>query len=166
MAEHGPFDVGDEVLYGKYKNKVARIAGFGLNPKGQETVELEPVPKGRKKNKVLGLYKIWTKGQVREFAMGGENRCRRLIEEIYEGMAAFGILEEAIPTRSKRRAAGAGAHRMTRTCPPGTHMKDGRCQRIPLGQLRKAARVKKRWRRTGAGKKSDFRSTRFAKRFG
>jgi hypothetical protein len=57
---HGPFDIGDVILFGKYKNKRGRIISFGVNPKGQTTVEVEPIPKGRKKNKVMGLYKIWT----------------------------------------------------------------------------------------------------------
>lgn len=55
-----PFDVGDEVLWGKYKNKVGKIVRFGRNHKGQLTVEIEPIPKGRKHNKELGLFKIWT----------------------------------------------------------------------------------------------------------
>jgi len=55
-----PFQVGDIVKYGKYKNKSARVVVFGVNHKGQATIEVEPVPKGRKKNKILGLYKVWT----------------------------------------------------------------------------------------------------------
>lgn len=53
------FNVGDEILYGKYKNKRGRIIQFGLNDKGQPLVEIEPIPKGRKKNKLMGLFKIW-----------------------------------------------------------------------------------------------------------
>jgi len=55
-----PFNVGDVVLFGKYKNKRGKIVSFGTNHKGQATVEIEPIPKGRKSNKTLGLYKIWT----------------------------------------------------------------------------------------------------------
>lgn len=58
-----PFEVGDTVLYGKYKNKQGKIIRFGVNPKGQATVEIEPIPKGRKKNIELGLFKIWTASQ-------------------------------------------------------------------------------------------------------
>lgn len=53
------FNVGDIVLYGKYKNKKARILSFGQDAKGNPTVTLEPVPKGRKQNKTLTLFKIW-----------------------------------------------------------------------------------------------------------
>jgi hypothetical protein len=60
LEDEGPFAVGDVVLYGKYKNKKARVVAFGVNHKGQATIEVEPIPKGRKQNKVLGLYKIWT----------------------------------------------------------------------------------------------------------
>jgi len=42
-----PFKVGDEILYGKYKNKKGRIIRFGRNPKGQMTVEIEPIPGDR-----------------------------------------------------------------------------------------------------------------------
>jgi hypothetical protein len=54
------FEVGDIILYGKYKNKKGKLVSFGKNDKGQPTIEIEPIPKGRKKNKVMGLYKIWT----------------------------------------------------------------------------------------------------------
>lgn len=27
--------------------------------KGHPSIEIQPVPQGRKKNKVMGLYKIW-----------------------------------------------------------------------------------------------------------
>lgn len=56
----GPFKVGDEIFFGKYKNKRGRIISFGENHKNQITVEIEPIPKGRKQNKTLSLFKIWT----------------------------------------------------------------------------------------------------------
>lgn len=52
------FNVGDLVLFGKYKNKKGRIVSFSLDEKGQPTVEIEPVPKGQKQNKTLTLFKI------------------------------------------------------------------------------------------------------------
>lgn len=52
------FEVGDIILFGKYKNKKGRIVGFGKDEKGQPTVEIEPVPKGQKQNKTLTLFKI------------------------------------------------------------------------------------------------------------
>lgn len=54
------FNVGDVILYGKYKNKKGKILSFGKNDKGQPTIIIEPIPKGRKQNKEMGLYKIWT----------------------------------------------------------------------------------------------------------
>lgn len=52
------FEVGDLVLYGKYKNKRGKILSFGKDDKGQPIVTIEPVPKGKKKNKTLTLFKI------------------------------------------------------------------------------------------------------------
>jgi hypothetical protein len=53
------FAIGDIVLMGKYKNKRGMIIGFGEDKWGNPTVEIEPIPKGRKQNKTLGLFKIW-----------------------------------------------------------------------------------------------------------
>lgn len=53
------FGVGDIILYGKYKNKKGRIVSFGKDERGVPVVEIEPVPKGRKKNKTMGVFKIW-----------------------------------------------------------------------------------------------------------
>jgi hypothetical protein len=53
------FNVGDEVLFGKYKNKRGKVVGWGEDKWGNPTIEIEPVPKGRKKNQTIGLYRIW-----------------------------------------------------------------------------------------------------------
>lgn len=53
------FNVGDVILFGKYKNKKGRILSFGQDAKGNPTVTLEPIPKGRKQNKTMTLFKIW-----------------------------------------------------------------------------------------------------------
>ena len=53
------FNVGDIVLMGKYKNKKGVILGFGKDKWGNPTVEIEPIPKGRKQNRIVGLYRIW-----------------------------------------------------------------------------------------------------------
>lgn len=53
------FEVGDVVLYGKYKNHRGKIVRMFLDEKGNPAIEVEPIPKGRKKNKVMGLFKIW-----------------------------------------------------------------------------------------------------------
>ena len=55
-----PFKVGDKILFGKYKNKKGIIIGFGKNHKDQITVKVDPIPKGRKQTKEMGLFKIWT----------------------------------------------------------------------------------------------------------
>lgn len=55
----GYFKPGDLILYGKYKNKKGKILRMFTDEKGHPAVEIEPVPKGRKKNKVIGLFKIW-----------------------------------------------------------------------------------------------------------
>ena len=59
MKRAGFFNVGDPVLYGKYKNKRGVIRSLTVDPKGNPLVEIEPVPKGRKQNKVLQLFRIW-----------------------------------------------------------------------------------------------------------
>jgi len=53
------FSVGDEVRFGKYKNQCGKIVRFFDDDRGVPSVEIEPVPKGRKKNRTMGLYKIW-----------------------------------------------------------------------------------------------------------
>lgn len=59
MIAAGYFNVGDVVLMGKYKNKRGKIVAFGTDKWGNPTIEIEPIPKGRKQNKIIGLYKIW-----------------------------------------------------------------------------------------------------------
>lgn len=55
------FNVGDVILYGKWKNHVGRITAFGADQYGNPTVTIEPIPLGRKKPKTFGLFKIWRK---------------------------------------------------------------------------------------------------------
>jgi hypothetical protein len=62
------FKVGDVVLMGKYKNMRGAIVGFGQDKWGNPTVEIEPIPKGRKQNKIIGLFKIW-RADVKEGAI-------------------------------------------------------------------------------------------------
>ena len=50
--------VGTPVLYGKYKNKKGIIKGFKTSEKGDPIVIIEPVPKGRKQDKELSLFRI------------------------------------------------------------------------------------------------------------
>lgn len=67
-ATRGYFEVGDIVLYGKYKNHHGKIVAFGADKWGNPTIEVEPIPKGRKQNKIIGLYKIW-RADVKEKAL-------------------------------------------------------------------------------------------------
>lgn len=53
------FKIGDIILLGKFKNMQGQIIGFGEDKWGNPTVEIEPIPKGRKKNKIIGLFRIW-----------------------------------------------------------------------------------------------------------
>jgi len=53
------FKIGDIVLIGKYKNSRGQIVAFGEDKWGNPTVEVEPIPKGRKKNRIIGLFRIW-----------------------------------------------------------------------------------------------------------
>jgi hypothetical protein len=56
--------VGALIYYGKYKNHTGRIVGFGKDKWGNPTMEIEPVPKGRKQNKVMSVFKVWRKDIV------------------------------------------------------------------------------------------------------
>jgi len=62
------FEPGMVVLYGKYKNHRGKIVGFSKDKWGNPTVEIEPIPKGRKSNKFFGLFKIW-RADVKEKAL-------------------------------------------------------------------------------------------------
>lgn len=68
LAANGYFNVGDLVLYGRWKNHRGKIIALSVDHWGNPTVEIEPVPKGRKDNKVFGLYKIW-RADVKEKAL-------------------------------------------------------------------------------------------------
>lgn len=64
--DSGPFSVGDPVLSGKYKNKKGKIKKIFKDDKDHVAVEIEPTPKGRKKNIETGLYKIWPGEETNE----------------------------------------------------------------------------------------------------
>lgn len=55
----GEFKVGDNIFFGKYKNKKGIIVAVDLDEKDHVSIEIEPFPKGRKKNVKMGLYKVW-----------------------------------------------------------------------------------------------------------
>lgn len=62
------FEIGSIVKYGKYKNHTGKIVAFSQDKWGNPTIEIEPIPKGRKQNKTLGLFKIW-RADVKEKAL-------------------------------------------------------------------------------------------------
>lgn len=74
------FSVGDKLLYGKYKNKVGILKAFGVDKWGNPTIEVEPVPKGRKQNKIFGLYKVW-RADVKENALREQAEAARLLAQ-------------------------------------------------------------------------------------
>jgi hypothetical protein len=53
------FKIGDEVLMGKFKNSKGKIVGLCYDQWGNPMLEIEPIPKGRKKNRSIGLFRIW-----------------------------------------------------------------------------------------------------------
>lgn len=59
LVATGYFNVGEEVLYGRWKNKRGRIVRIFTDDRGVPMIEIEPIPKGRKKNKTFSLFKIW-----------------------------------------------------------------------------------------------------------
>lgn len=59
LAKKFEVNIGDPVLYGKYKNKRGVIVGFKEDAKGNPIVLVEPVPKGRKQTKELQLLRVW-----------------------------------------------------------------------------------------------------------
>lgn len=71
------FGVGEVILYGKYKNKKGLIKEFGQDPKGNPTILIEPIPKGRKQDKLMGLFKIWKSPEKPKEAM--TDTARRLV---------------------------------------------------------------------------------------
>ena len=52
------FDVGDPILYGKFQNKPGVISRIWTDERGIPMIEIEPVPKGRKKSRIMGLFRI------------------------------------------------------------------------------------------------------------
>jgi hypothetical protein len=53
------FKIGDEVLMGKFKNSKGKIVDLVYDQWGNPMLEIEPIPKGRKKNRTIGLFRIW-----------------------------------------------------------------------------------------------------------
>jgi len=65
-------NVGDPVLYGKYKNKRGVIVGFGEDEKKNPLVYVDPVPKGLKHTKAIQLFRLWYDSSKDEEAEAAE----------------------------------------------------------------------------------------------
>ena len=82
------FTPGDVVLYGKYKNQKGIFRSFGSDKWGNPTVEIEPIPKGRKQNKIFGLFRIW-RADVKEKALAEiaeQQKMAAKAEYLYAGV--------------------------------------------------------------------------------
>jgi len=53
-----PFKVGDYITHGKFLNKPAKIVRMFVNEKGVPSIEVEAVGHSRRKNRIMGLYRI------------------------------------------------------------------------------------------------------------
>lgn len=107
------FNVGDVILYGKYKNKKGRILSFGKNDKGQPTIIIEPIPKGRKKNKEMGLYKIWTTPKAEVEKAKAEIKAEQ--EAAKEKKAAIEIQDPKLKQFAELFAKGLSDSRILQT---------------------------------------------------
>lgn len=58
VASQGFFNEGDFITFGKFQNKPGKIVKLWVDDRGIPMIEIEPVPKGRKKNRIMSLYRI------------------------------------------------------------------------------------------------------------
>lgn len=85
MKTAGFFNVGDLILYGKWKNKKGRITTISMDAKGNPTVVIEPIPKGRKKSVVMQLFKIWHAKPIEQLTVKVAARYAKLATSKYPG---------------------------------------------------------------------------------
>jgi len=52
------FKPGDYILFGRFRNKPAKIIRVFNDERGIPYIEVQPIPKGRKSNRIFGLYTI------------------------------------------------------------------------------------------------------------
>jgi hypothetical protein len=86
-----------------------------------------------------------------------------VLDELIESL---NVLAELSPKRKRKRKAGKAGKAMSRQCPPGYHGSAGNCKRVGGGQKSRERRLKKKWRRSGAGAMSKRRQKRYARTFG
>lgn len=82
-------DIGDRVLYGKYKNGVAIIKGWAKDKWGNPTVVLEKVTKDGRPGKIMvkQLFTIW-KAEIKEKALLEQSKQASLD---YYGTGIFAV---------------------------------------------------------------------------
>jgi hypothetical protein len=83
LAKKFEINVGDPILYGKYKNKKGIVKGFKTGPKGDPIVVIEQVPNptGRKQPKELKLFKIrYDAARAKEMKKTANRVVRRYLE--------------------------------------------------------------------------------------
>jgi len=52
------FQPGEYIFFGKFKNKIGKIIRIFLDSRDIPQIEIEPVPKGRKSNRIFSLYTV------------------------------------------------------------------------------------------------------------
>lgn len=52
------FKAGDYILFGKFRNKRGKVIRIFEDERGIPYIEIQPIPQGRKKNRIFGLYTI------------------------------------------------------------------------------------------------------------
>jgi len=75
-------------------------------------------------------------------------------------------LDEATAQRTKRRKAGKGSKKTSKTCPDGYHQVDGKCKKVTGTQKSRQQRLKKKWSKSGKGKRSGKKTKRLSKMYG
>jgi hypothetical protein len=91
LIARGFFAPGDEIVFGKYKNKHGIIERIWADDRGHPMIEIRPVPQGRKKNKIMGLYKIWHDPDPPD---PEEEEKKTAAERVVERYAASVVLEK------------------------------------------------------------------------
>lgn len=95
FVEAALFNVGDSILYGKYKNKKGIIKRFMTDEKGYPAVEIEqlPNPTGRKEKKVLTLFKIRKSPK----SFGKKKKKAAIVERVAARYLDDGLAHDAFP---------------------------------------------------------------------
>jgi hypothetical protein len=111
------FKPGDYILFGKFRNKRGRIVRVFDDERGIPYIEVEPVPKGRKKNRIFGLYtirKMSPEAVAEAKALEAESIKTAGESELPEFLAEFGRsyprLRHLIPKVVEKDVSRGGGH--------------------------------------------------------